>query len=81
MKATALPTPSEVASAWRNVSPNRGVVSSLRWIAVVQMTRIRVRTFAARSETIVCQHAHPRDLRRTRGNRKTWCNYVCRRSC
>ena len=49
MKATALPTPSGVLSASWNVNPNLLVVSSQRWIAAVQMTRIRVRTYASGS--------------------------------
>lgn len=44
LNATALPTPCEVASACRKVRLNLLVVSSHRWIAVVQMTRISVRT-------------------------------------
>ena len=53
-KTMALPTPSGVASARRNVSPNRPVVSSQRWVAAVQMTRIRVRTCPEKKRGVSC---------------------------
>ncbi len=55
--ATALPTPLDVASAWRKLSPNLLVVSSHRWMPVVQMTRTSVRTYGATAvSTTPCRH-------------------------
>ena len=53
MNATALPTPSGVASAWWKESPYLLVVSNQRWTAVVQMTRIRVRTLWGKISEVI----------------------------
>ena len=45
LKATALPIPCEVPRACPKLKPYGCLVKSHRWIAVVQMTRISVKTY------------------------------------